>query len=134
MHVPRSSELHRDGNGRFELVIEPGRGTAPDVRATLDAGDDRRLWGVWSECFSDWNDFLGYCVPQDRALSVQRWYNRVTRQEIVLGIALQECRPLTGMVKSEAARGIVGDAQPLCFYVPTVNFRFDGEQYDRERE
>ena len=30
-------------------------------------------------------------------------------------------------MESRAASAIVGDAEPLCFYVPTVEFRFAGE-------
>ena len=40
-------------------------------------------------------------------------------------------RPVTGVVESAAASKIVGDDQPpLCFYVPKVAFRFDGETFD----
>ena len=57
----------------------------------------------WTDCFGDWMGFLAYCVPQDRAMSSQPWYRRVTRQEIELGIPLESCRPLVGEVQSAAA-------------------------------
>jgi hypothetical protein len=69
-------------------------------------------------------------VPQDRALSAQPWYGRVTRQEIALGIPLEVCEPLTGTVTSKAAQTIVQDAACVCFRVPGVFFRFDREEYD----
>jgi hypothetical protein len=130
MHVPRRARLSRDDDGTLHLLIDPGGGTAPDVRATLRPSDDRSLPPPWSDCFGDWFGFLGYCVPQDRALSSQPWYGRVTRQEIELGIPLESCRRLEGDVESAAARGIVGEAQPLCFHVPAVTFRFGREEYD----
>ena len=131
MHVPRHTDLSSDDDGTLHLTIEPGGGTAPDVRATLRPTDDRSLPPPWDECFGDWQGFLSYCVPQDRALSSQPWYGRVTRQEIELGIPLESCRRFEGPVESRAAREIVGDVTPVCFYVAAVKFRFAGEAYDR---
>src|SRR3954447_21670079 len=132
MHVPARGGLTRDERGTFHLVLEPGpRGSAPDVRATLrPAGAAGPLPGPWNGCFRDWMDFLDYCVPQDRAMSSQPWYRRVTRQEIALGIPLESCRPLAGEVQSAAARAIAGDGEPLCFHVARVSFRFEREFYD----
>jgi hypothetical protein len=130
MHVPRRASLVREDDGTFHLSIDPGHGTAPDVTATLRPGDDRSLPPRWVECFGDWHGFLSYCVPQDRALSCQPWYGRVTRQEIELGIPLETCARLEGAVTSRAAAAIVGDAAPVCFHVPQVTFRFAREDYD----
>ena len=69
-------------------------------------------------------------VPMDRAFSSQPWYGRLTRQEIDLGIPLTSCEPLAGTVRSRAAEVIVGDAEPLCFRVARVHFRFDREEYE----
>lgn len=134
MHVPARAEVRKEADGTFHLLIDPGTGTAPDVRAALrPAGDEavRTLPPPWNECFADWRAFLAYCVPQDRAMSSQPWYGgRVVRQEIDLGIPLDSCQPLAGTVESAAARAIVGDAEPLCFRVPAVHFRYDREWYD----
>jgi Uncharacterized conserved protein (COG2071) len=130
MHVWRRADLARDASGTIHLSIEPGGGTAPDARATLRPSLDRTIPQEWKRCFDDWKGFLGYCVPQDRAMTFQPWYDRVTRQEIELGISLDECRKLEGRVESAAARAIVGDAEPVCFHVPLVKFRFEREEYD----
>jgi hypothetical protein len=130
MHVPERAELTCDAGGTFRLSVRPGRGTAPDVDATLKPSDDGSLPAVWTECFGDWTGFLAYCVPQDRAMSCQPWYGRVTRQEIELGIPLESCRRLQGTVASAAARAVVGDAPPVYFHVPAVTFRFEREEYD----
>ena len=81
-----------------------------------------------SKAYGDWLGFLRYCVPQDRALSEQPWLGRVTRQEIELGIPLEGCRRVAGKVVSRAVRAMVGDAaEPTCFYVASVQFRFNRE-------
>lgn len=131
MHVCSKADVSRDADGTIHLLLDPGGGSAPDARATLRPTTNRELSSPWNECFTSYDDFLAYCVPQDRAISAQPWYDRVTRQEIDLGIALQSCEPLEGEVVSRAASAIAGDARPLCFRVAKVPFRFKGEIYDR---
>ena len=63
-------------------------------------------------------------------MSSQPWYRRITRQEIQLGIPLECCEPLEGTVKTRAAQAIAGDAEPVCFRVAKVDFRFEREEYD----
>jgi hypothetical protein len=70
-------------------------------------------------------------VPQDRAMSSQPWYRRITRQEIELGIPLEACEPLAGHAASRAAQALVGAARPVCFRVPQVTLRFGAEIYDQ---
>jgi hypothetical protein len=130
MHVPESAFGRWELNGSILLSIDPGRGTAPDLAAELTPAHLTMLGGAWSECFDSWRDMLAYCVPQDRALASQPWYERVTRQEIDLGIPLDACRPLRGKVYSRAVKTIVGDdaaSEPLCFHVDHVTFRYLGE-------
>ena len=135
MHVPARGELTRDAGGTFHLMLDPGGGSSPDVRATLRPTETIELPRAWRECFRDWIGFLAYCVPQDRAMSAQPWYRRVTRQEIALGIPLESCRPLVGEVESAAAGAIAGDdAEPICFHVARVRFRFEREFYDRRTD
>ncbi|PWT93814.1 MAG: hypothetical protein C5B54_01305 [Acidobacteria bacterium] len=125
MHVLQKAEV----NGT-RVFLDPGSGTAPDCEAMLQP-IDLPLDGPWSRCFDTWHDFLAYAVPQDRAMSTQAWRNRVTRQEIQLGIPLDICQPMTGKVFSRSATNIVGNAEPFCFRVPHVQFLFDREEYDR---
>jgi hypothetical protein len=130
MHVPQSAEVTPRPDGSIVVRIEPGCGSAPDVDAVLSPAAAPELIAPWSDCFADFHAFLAYCVPQDRAMSSQPWYRRITRQEIRLDIPLEACRPLAGSVVSHAAYRIAGDAAPLCFGVTQVAFRYDGEQYD----
>jgi hypothetical protein len=137
MHVLRGASLSRDDDGTVRLALDPGTGSAPDATATLrPARDgvgvyrDARWEGPWRECFADLTAFLEYCVPQDRAMDAQPWRERVSRQEIHLGIPVSDCVALEGEVRSEAARAIVGDASPVCFLVPSVAFCFRVEAYD----
>lgn len=87
--------------------------------------------GPWSAAFGSWRDMLAYAVPQDRALSTQPWHGRITSQEIRLDIPLEACEPLEGKVVSRAAAAIVGDAEPFCFRVAALRFRFDSEKHER---
>lgn len=128
MHVLSRGEVKAGRDGTFSLLLDPGRGSAPDAEGTLRPSAAQPLAPPWSECFSSFHDFLAYCVPQDRALSTQPWRARVTRQEINLGISLDSCEPLDGEIASRAAQNIVGDAKPLCFRVARVAFRFSGEE------
>lgn len=137
MHALRAASLTRDGDGARRLTLDPGRGSAPDARATLRPLEDRAgvyrepAWEEpWRSCFADYRAFLEYCVPQDRAMDAQPWRSRVSRQEIQLGIPLDACVRLEGEVSSEAARRVVGDARPLCFLAPGLEFLLRHEAYD----
>jgi hypothetical protein len=132
MHVPSSAHFSRDDD-MFALQIDPGKGTAPDVKATFQLSSEPALTGPWGECFENWGAMLAYCVPQDRAMRVQPWRDVVTRQEINLNIPLESCVPMKGSVVSAAARAIAGDAQPLCFLVERLSFRLLGEYHDTRK-
>lgn len=130
MHVLAAGSVERDTDGSMRLRLDPGAGSAPDAEATLAPCDTPMLTGAFASCFASFREFLEYCVPQDRALSTQPFRQRVTRQEIELGIPLGACEPLAGTVVSRAAEAIVGHAEPLSFRVPSVHFRFVSEEYD----
>jgi hypothetical protein len=130
MHVPRSAILDRRADGSIALILDPGSGSSPDARAELTLAPEPVLQGPWSSSFANWRGLLAYCVPQDRAMTVEPAGSRVIRQEIQLNIRLEECVPLAGVVESEAARRIVGDSSPLCFVVDHVRFRFAGQEWD----
>lgn len=129
MHpLARGSGITWTGPGQLRLLVDPGHGSGPDAQATLHVtttpGD-----GPWAEAFPSWQAALAHIVPQDRAFVVAP--ERLVRQEIDLGIPLDACIPLQGDVRSDTARGLVGEAQPFCFLVPNVPFRFTGERVER---
>jgi hypothetical protein len=131
MHVLARGSVEKKEKGAVTIALDPGGGSAPD--AAIDVAPQKALpalEGAWAECFADFRKFLEYCVPQDRAMSSQPLKNRVSRQEIDLGIPIDACVPVSGTVTSRAARAIAGDAQPLCFYVPNVHFTFSVEAHD----
>ncbi|MFB7653622.1 MULTISPECIES: DUF2071 domain-containing protein [unclassified Streptomyces] len=130
MHVLERASLLVSEGGRIDLLLDPGRGSAPGAEAQLSPLSEWPTDGPWRCAFSNYEQMLAYCVPQDRALSVQPWYGRVTRQEISLGIPLDACIALTGPVVSSTARAIIGEAEPFAFRVPLVRFRFEGEEHD----
>ncbi len=130
MHLLASAVLEHTPDGCFRLVLAPGAGSGPDLEALLCPICDTALPQPWAGCFTDYEAFLEYCVPQNRAMACQPWYGRVSRQEIRLDIPLADCAPLVGPVQSRAAQEIAGDALPLCFHVARVAFRFDAQQFD----
>jgi hypothetical protein len=131
MHLLDNAAIVRLGDGGFYLRLDPGGGSAPVAAATLRPSAAPPRDGPWHTCFATYHDMLAYCVPQDRALSMQPWHNWVTRQEITLDIPLEACEPLEGEVRSPTARAIVGDAKPFCFRVARVDFRFTRERHDK---
>ncbi|HET6248499.1 MAG TPA: DUF2071 domain-containing protein [Tepidisphaeraceae bacterium] len=128
MHRLKSGHACRTAAGEFEIAIDPGAGSAPDLRASLHLSTgEPALPAAFRECFANYREFLAHCVPQDRALAPQPWYARTARQEITLGIPLEACVPLQGTVESKAAAEITGGVEPVCFTIPSVTFRFDRE-------
>jgi hypothetical protein len=131
MHLLEHAEVKRSGTGKLNVTLARGSGSAPDAELELQPSDAApTMQGAWAECWPTFGAFLEYCVPQDRAFASQALKRRVTRQEIQLGIQAAQCKPLDGMVKSNAAKNIAGDALPLCFHVAKVNFYFAGEYAD----
>ncbi|HLJ54215.1 MAG TPA: hypothetical protein VKT77_04195 [Chthonomonadaceae bacterium] len=131
MHWLARGGVTRSVDGCFRLVLDPGAGNGPDAEARLCPTSDRALPAPWSECFADYDAFLEYCVPQNRAMGSQPWLGRISRQEIRLDIPLSDCSPLAGTVASRAASEIAGSAEPLCFHVANVAFKFDRQEFDR---
>ncbi|MEU7470713.1 DUF2071 domain-containing protein [Streptomyces sp. NPDC044984] len=130
MHVFERASILVSEDDHIELLLAPGRGTAPDAEAHLVPLPEWPTDGPWRCAFPDYGQMLAYCVPQDRALSVQPWRGQVTRQEISLGIPLKSCTALSGTVVSAAASAVIGNAEPFAFLVPRVRFRFESEERD----
>jgi hypothetical protein len=127
MHVLQTGLVDVGQDGGVRLLLDAGKGSAPDAQGTLHPMSERPTHGPWDRCFASYDDMLAYCIPQDRAFSTQPWYARLTRQEITLDIPLASCEPLEGSVHSHAATMFVDDATPFCFIVPTVTFCFEQE-------
>ena len=130
MHLLHKAQIARTPDGITKVNLDPGTGSAPDAELRLHMTAHPQLDGPWRECWETWPDFLAYCVPQDRALSSQPWRRRISRQEIHLGVPLEDCEPVTGTVRSRAAQVITEDSHPLCFRVARVSFRFEREAHD----
>ena len=131
MHLLAKAILAHQPDHCLRLVLDPGAGSGPVIEALLCPTQERALPEPWASCFENYESFLEYCVPQNRAMASQPWYGRISRQEIRLNIPLTDCAPLSGPVQSRAVQGIAGDAVPLCFHVARVDFRFDRQEFDR---
>jgi hypothetical protein len=127
MHLVKGRVAWREDGG-IDLLLDPGAGSGPDLDARLHPISEPELSPPWSLCFTGWRDFLAYTVPQDRMLTSHGWQDYYSRLEIRLDIPLEICEPLGGEVRSRAAHAIAGNAEPLCFRVPRVAFRFDKEE------
>jgi Uncharacterized conserved protein (COG2071) len=131
MHALANGSVKVDSAGiEVSVRFNPGSGSGPDLEADLRPGLTE-LPATFKACWSSYREFLDYAVPQDRAFSVQQWYEHLTRQEIELGIPLKVCQPLTGQVFSKAAEALLGQPACVSFRVPSVAFRFDREEHDR---
>jgi hypothetical protein len=131
MHLPSKAEVTANADGSFRVVLDPGLGSSPDFEGTFQLGKPELPGPPWTDAFGSYHDFLAYCVPQDRAFSTQVWYQRISRQEIRLDIPLESCQALTGEVRSNSAEAIVGAGRvAVCFHVPSVAFRFEGEWHE----
>jgi hypothetical protein len=134
MHVFEHSEITRDAAGGIRFSFTAGQGTAPVASGDLIPAEAPKLAGPWADAFGDWSQFLAYCVPQNRAMSGQRWHRRITRHEITLPIPLDRVEPLVprgpGAIVSATAAAIAGDAEPICFRVPNLFFTFEAELHD----
>jgi len=130
IHPLASAKLTRYANDCLRLTLDPGCGSGPDMEATLCPTGDRTLPHPWNLCFTDYRTMLAYCVPQNRAMASQPWFQRNTRQEIRLDIPLTDCNPLSGEVHSRLAEEIGGGSAALCFHVARVAFRFDRQEFD----
>jgi hypothetical protein len=131
MHPLRRAAVQVGDSRGCRVRLDPGAGSGPDVEAMLRPGIAALAGPPWSECFGGYRALLSYCVPQDRAFSVQPWYGRITRQEVVLGIALDSCEPLQGEVRSQTATALVGDTVPVCFRFARLALCFERQEHDR---
>jgi hypothetical protein len=138
MHILEQGTITRDAkSGDVEVHLSAGKGSAPDARIKLTPLKDAPALEdvpLFRECWDDFRDFLSYCVPQDRAMSSQPLRRRVSRQEIDLGIPIDQCEPLDVVtIESVAANAIVGDLakqKAIGFRVPKVSFMFSVEAHD----
>lgn len=131
MHPLRRAALHISEDRVCRIRLDAGGGSGPDVEAVLRLDAPTHLGSPWNECFDNYRALLSYCVSQDRAFSVQPWYGRITRQEVVLGIALENCEPLQGEVHSAASAALVGETVPLCFRFARIALCFVREEHAR---
>lgn len=127
MHVPAHSMIADKGDESYSIELAPRHDSAPDLLAEIHLNEAFTLPESWTSCFATYRSMLEYVVPQDRALSVQPWHQRVTSQEITLDIPLDQCRPLACQVTSMAVGTIAGETDAVCFWIPEMTFRFEKE-------
>jgi hypothetical protein len=114
-----------------EILVQQSQGGSAaldlEARLHLATADTSFPPGPWAECFGSYTAFLDYCIPQGNALSVQSWDCRTTAQNFCLDGTMANSQPLLGEVDSQSLRGLCGDAKPICFLLPRVDFVLRGE-------
>ena len=129
--------MHRGLGMRVEVVgseVTLGIGTGGGFGLAARLRVSEAVWpaaGVWAECFGSFEEFAAYCVPQERTLYEQAWDGRITSQEITLGSAVG-VRMLGGTVESATLAVLTGEAEAVCFLLPRVAFRLEGERVLRK--
>src|SRR5262249_12123584 len=109
MHALAGGSVNVTADRDITVRLDPGAGSGPDLEADLRPAQ-ALLPAPFDACWNSYHEFLAYSVTQDRALSTQPWYGRVTAQEIRLGIPLEVCEPLAGEFRSRAAHRLLGAA------------------------
>jgi Uncharacterized conserved protein (COG2071) len=125
MDVPAEMFLAVDPGADCIVHQRGGEGSAYDLDATLhfsSAANAPLPPGAWTLCFASYADFFAYCIPQNCALSVQSWDRRTTSQDFDLEGVSATSAPLIGEVDSPTLQTFCGNARPVCFLVPRVDF------------
>lgn len=126
MQIPAKSGVVAQDEDSYQVWLETGTSSAPDLSLFFQKDESaRQLDEAWAQCFDDYRAAIEYIIPQDRVFSSQPWYKQLTRQEIRLGIQYEDCQPVHGTVVSNTLSSIIGEAEPICFRVARVEFRYD---------
>lgn len=122
-HLPARFEHRRAGDG-YEIVLEPGRGSAPALACQLEPAETRVLPAGFDRFFASWSGAVRFLCQQDAAIAAIDGERRIAQAGIALPIDLEGVRPLqsagvggSGLIEETGAAGA-----PFCFVVPKVRF------------
>jgi hypothetical protein len=122
-HLPARFEHRRAGDG-YEILIEPGQGSAPALACQVEPAGTRALPPGFDRFFASWAGAVRFLCEQDSAIAAIDGERRIAQAGIALPIDLDGVRPLqstgiggTGLIEETGAAGA-----PFCFVVPKVRF------------
>lgn len=128
-HLPLSITHAREGD-RIVTSIDPGAGSAPDLRSEVRVGGTRTLPADFARHFPTWDDAVRYLVDQNRAVAVFPALGRLHESPISIPIAVSEVQPLVvNAAESRWLAPFVGDSPCFAFLVPSVPFSVLGESF-----
>lgn len=122
---------HTVQDGRHDTLLSGGGGSAPDLRCTAQATDERTLPDAFAPFFADWRDAVASLSQQHAAIAHVDDCDRVAHASIDLPIDVDAVRPLktTGPVGGGDFLAEIGaTGEPMCFVVPEVAFRVLSER------
>ena len=122
---------HTEQGGRYDTLLSGGGGSAPDLRCTAQATDDRTLPDAFAPFFDDWRDAVASLSLQHAAIAHVEDCDRLAYASINLPIDVDAVRPLktVGPVGcGNFLAGIGATGEPMCFVVPDVAFRVLSER------
>ena len=127
---PLKLEHHRNGD-QFSSLIDPGVGSAPDLKSTVRVHDQRDLPLALGSVFTNWEEAVNYLVQQNRGINVLPAHGSIRESTIDIPISLDLVRPATldEKIESRFLEKIVDGCEPFAFVVPQVNFRALGEHW-----
>jgi hypothetical protein len=126
-HLARRIEHRRDG-AAIVTDIDPGYGSAPDLRSLVRETESRTLPAAFAACFGSWAGAVRYLVEQNRAVSVHTAHGRILESRISIPISVASVLPAAvERAESRWLASIVEGCEPFAFVVPRVAFAALGE-------
>ena len=122
---------HTVQGGCYDTLLSGGGGSAPDLRCTAQATDDRTLPDAFAPFFNDWQDAVASLSLQHAAIAHVEDCDRLAYASIDLPIDVNAVRPLktTGPVSGGGfLASIKATGEPMCFVAPDVAFRVLSER------
>lgn len=120
--------IHERSGDAWTTEIDPGAGSAPDLKARVRRSS-ARLPEEMAARFESWEAAVRYLVEQNRGLSSLPAQGRLLESRIAIPIAVEDVIPaaLEGVVESAFLSALIEGCECLAFVVPRVSFRALGE-------
>jgi hypothetical protein len=122
---------HDHLDNRYRLLIDPGRGSAPDLQCTVEVHDEHNLPAALRDHFPNWEQAVRYLVEQNRGVNVFPAHGFIRESRIEIPISVDSVLPATleGAIDSRFLEEIVDGCEPFAFVVPQVGFKAMGERW-----
>jgi hypothetical protein len=121
---------HRESEGDLVTSIDPGDGSAPDLRSRVRPAATHDMPEEWCNVFDSPEEAVTYLVTQSKAVRTLPAWGKVCHCYIDIPIDPAQVVPAQAVaVESRFLEDIVKESEPFCFVVPSVAFQALGERY-----